>query len=73
MTHPILAAILVVILVFEGLKLVVAWRQQASNFARIRFERASRPKAFWALFSLHAVLIALMIVVLLDLTFGIRP
>jgi hypothetical protein len=64
---PFLAAFLALVLTWELAKFMVRLRKQETNLAGVHIERGTAPKRYWALTVLHATLIVLVAVVLLNL------
>ena len=60
MTAPIMVGLLLSILMWETMKLFFAWREGTTNFLGVRYRREDMPKAYWSLFSFHAVLVLMV-------------
>jgi hypothetical protein len=65
--EPFIAVFLVAVLAWETIKVFNSWRAGVSVLAGIRVERNTAPKRFWALITLHSILIGLVALVALNL------
>ena len=69
MTNWVILLLGVIVLCWEGIKLVQSWMQQSSVWAGIRYSRHDTPTTYWILVSLHSILFLLLLAVIGSLAF----